>query len=218
VGGRVGWIARLAATSVALAGLVPVGWAGTARSAASAPLQAAGLEFSDEEGGVVLRDAFGSGTPEDPITLVEDITEDGPAVVTVRGMRTAFGNRATPGHGVGFVLVKIVRNLTRRPWHSFEMELREIKTRTSTFEDGLSFGQAMGGERVFGSDRFDAMRQTDEPLDSVVFSGAIIQPGESVTVRVVVTDFSPNWQFYLLQRRDAPIALLPDAASAAALP
>lgn len=197
---------RLAGLAPVLLALLPLGWAGPCRSAVGAPLLAAGLEFSDEEGGVVLHDAFGSGTPEDPITLVEDITEDGPAVVTVRGMRTAFGNRATPGHGVGFVLVKIVRNRTDRPWHSFEMELREIKGRPSTFEDGLSFGQAMGGERVFGSDRFDAMRQTDEPLDSVVFSGATIQPGESVTVRVVVTDFSPNWQFYILQRRDAPLA------------
>mgnify|MGYP000244704980 CR=1 FL=1 len=139
----------------------------------------------------------------------------GPAVVTVRGMRAAFGNRATGGHGVGFVLVKIVRNLTSRPWHSFEMEVREIMGRPSTFEDGLSFGQAMGDRRVFGSDRFVELRQTDEPLDSVVFSGATILPGEQVAVRVVVTDFSPNWQFYILQRRDAPLAgLVPTSEGA----
>lgn len=208
---------RLAGLAPALLALLPVGWAGPSRSAVSAPLLVAGLEFSDEEGGLVLHEAWGTGTPEDPITLVEDITDDGPALLTVRGLGTAFGNRATgslgvgSGRGVGFVLVKIVRNLTARPWHSFEMELREIKSRPSTFEDGLSFGQAMGGERVFGSDRFDAMRQTDEPLDSVVFSGATILPGESVTVRVVISDFSPNWQFYILQRRDAPLAHLPDA-------
>lgn len=175
-------------------------------------LVAAGLEFSDEEGGVVLREARGTGTPEDPITLVEDITEDGPAILTVRGMRAAFGNRAVPGHGVGFVLVKIVTNRTSRPWHAFEMEVRELKTRTSPFEDGLSFGQAIGGGRVFGSDRFAQVQVTDEPLDSVVFSGAVIEPGETVTVRVMITDFSPSWQFYLLQRRDAPAAAL-DGAS-----
>lgn len=178
----------------------------TLGQAGAAAVETAGLVFSDEEGGLVLRDAWGIGTPEDPITLVEDITDDGPAVVTVRGMRAAFGNRATGGHGVGFVLVKIVRNLTSRPWHSFEMEVREIMGRPSTFEDGLSFGQAMGDRRVFGSDRFVELQQTDEPLDSVVFSGATILPGEQVAVRVVVTDFSPNWQFYILQRRDAPLA------------
>ncbi len=181
----------------------------------AAPFEVAGLVFSDEEGGVVLRAAWGTGTPEDPITLVEDITDDGPAVITVRGMRAAFGNRAVPGQGVGFVLVKIVRNLTSRPWHSFEMELREIATRPSTFEDGLSFGQALGAARVFASDRFTELAQTDEPLDAVVFSGATVLPGETVTVRVLVTDFSPTYQFYILQRRDAPLAgLAPEASGA----
>ncbi|MCX7629141.1 MAG: hypothetical protein N2038_02715 [Geminicoccaceae bacterium] len=175
-------------------------------SAHAARLLAGGLEFSDEEGGLVLRDAWGAGTPEDPITLVEDITEEGPAVLTVRGMRASFGNRVVPGHGVGFVLVKIVTNRTNRPWHSFEMEVRELKGRASPFEDGLSFGQAIGAARLFGSDRFDSVQVTDEPLDAVVFSGSVIRPGESVTVRVMVTDFSPTWQFYILQRRDAPLA------------
>lgn len=203
---RFGSLAGFVAPTTLLVTLAAVGSAATGGSAASAPVETAGLTFSDEDGGVVLHEAFGSGTPDDPITLVEDITEDGPAVVTVRGMRTSFGNRAAPGHGVGFVLVKIVRNLTSRPWHSFEMEVRERRGQPSTFEDGISFGQAMGGERVFGSDRFTELRQTDEPLDAVVFSGATILPGETVTVRVVVTDFSPNWQFYILQRRDAPLA------------
>lgn len=203
---RFGSSAGLVGHLTRLLGLVALIAAGSPSSPRAAPLLTAGLEFSDEEGGVVLHEAFGSGTPDDPITLVEDITEDGPAVVTVRGMRTSFGNRAAPGHGVGFVLVKIVRNLTSRPWYSFEMEVRERRGQPSTFEDGISFGQAMGGERVFGSDRFTELRQTDEPLDAVVFSGATILPGETVTVRVVVTDFSPNWQFYILQRRDAPLA------------
>lgn len=174
----------------------------------AAPLETAGLVFDDENGGVVLREARGVGTPEDPIVLVEDITDDGPAVITVRGMRASFGNRAAPGHGVGFVLVKIVRNRTTRAWHSFEMEVRELRGRPSSFEDGLSFGQAMGAVRVFGSDRFPEMRQTDEPLDAVVFSGATILPGETFAVRVVITDFSPTWQFYIIQRRDAPLAAL----------
>lgn len=179
-----------------------------AQTAAAASLVAGGLEFSDEEGGFVLRDAWGTGTPEDPITLVEEITEEGPAVLTVRGMRGSFGNRATGGHGVGFVLVKIVTNRTSQAWHSFEIEVRELKGRASPFEDGLSFGQAIGPARLFGSDRFESVHVTDEPLDAVVFSGSVIRPGERVTVRVVVTDFSPTWQFYILQRRDSLLAAL----------
>lgn len=179
-------------------------WSGTAEATT---LSAGGLEFSDEEGGIILREAFGTGTLEDPITVVEDITDDGPAVLVIRGMRASFGNKIGTDHSVGFALHKIVRNMTSRPWHSFELEVREIKARESNYQDGLSFGQAMGSDRRFASDRFTEMTQQDEPIDSVVFSGATIQPGESVAVRVLVTDFSPNWQFYVVQRRDAPLAL-----------
>lgn len=177
-----------------------------AGAALAAPVTVAGLTFSDEEGGLVLHDGWGSGTEEDPITLVEDITDDGPAVLVIRGMRRPFGNRVGTDHAIGFVLTKIVRNLTGRPWHSFELELREQKSRPSSYEDGLSFGQALGDQRRFGSDRFTQLSQTDEPLDAVVFAGATIAHGEEVQVRVLVTDYSPNWQFYLLQRRDAPLA------------
>ncbi|MDX6751506.1 hypothetical protein SH611_16995 [Geminicoccaceae bacterium 1502E] len=175
-------------------------------SALAAPVTVAGLTFSDEEGGLVLRGGWGTGTDQDPITLLEDITGDGPAILVIRGMRQIFGNRVGTDHAVGFVLTKIVRNLTGRPWHSFELELREQKSRPSPYEDGLSFGQALGDRRRFGSDRFDQLSQTDEPIDAVVFAGTTIQPGETVQVRVLVTDYSPNWQFYLLQRRDAPLA------------
>jgi len=181
--------------------------AGGTGAAPAAPYLVAGLEFSDEEGGLVIRNAYGAGTPEDPITLEEDILEEGPAIVVVRGMTRDFGNRVGGGdQAIGFVLVKHVRNMTTRPWHSFEIEVREIRSRTSSYEDGLSFGQAMGSARLFGSDRFDQMSQTDEPVDAVVFSGATVLPGETVTIRVVVTDFSPTWQFYILQRREAPLA------------
>ena len=183
-------------------------WLAASTSAAeAAPYLVAGLEFSDEEGGLVITNAYGTGTPEDPITIEEDILEDGPALLVVRGMTRDFGNRIGGGdQAVGFVLTKKVRNRTTRPWHSFEIEVRELRTRTSTYEDGLSFGQSMGSARLFGSDRFSQMLQTDEPIDAVVFSGDTIWPGESLTIRVVITDFSPNWQFYILQRREAPLA------------
>lgn len=174
--------------------------------AAAAPITLEGVTFSDEEGGLVLHEGWGRGTLADPFTLVEDITDDGPAVLVIRGVTAHPGNRAGTDHAVAFVLVKIVRNLTQRPWQSFELELREIKTRTSPYEDGLSFGQALGDRRRFGSDRFTALAPTDEPLDAVVFSGATILPGETVTVRLMVTDYSPADPIYLLQRRDNPLA------------
>ena len=40
-----------------------------------------------------------------------------------------------------------------------------------------------------------------------------ILPGETVTLSVVITDTTPRWEFYLLQKRDSPLA---DAAPQAA--
>ena len=127
----------------------------TAAQAASArPITLAGLTFSDELGGVVLHDGWGTGTAADPFVLVEEINEDGPAVLIVRGMRSRLGDAPDARFQQGIVLRKIVTNATTRGWHAFELELRETLERTSTYEDGLSFGQATRQQRPFTADRY----------------------------------------------------------------
>lgn len=185
---------------------VAAGLALAAGSAVAAPLTLDKLTFDDRLGGVVLRDGWGTGTLDDPFVLVEDITDDGPAVLAISGLRMDFGNRIGTQHSVGFALTKIVRNLTERQWDSFELEARELLSRSSPYEDGLSFAQDSTRELPLASDRFSDAYKTDEPLDSIVFSGATVLPGETVTVRVIITDYSPSWEFYLLQRRNAPVA------------
>jgi hypothetical protein len=172
------------------------------------PITLDGVTFDDRLGGVVLHSGSGSGSLDDPFVLVEDILEDGPAILSITGLGYNFGNRVGTRHTVGFALTKIVRNLTKRDWEVFELEARELLSRTSPYEDGLSFAQDADDKRLVASDRFDSAHKTDEPLDSVVFSGASIRPGETVTVRVVITDYSPTYEFYLLQRRNAPVASL----------
>lgn len=167
-----------------------------------------GLRFSDEGASIILHDGWGSGTREDPFTLVEDILSDDNAVLTITGIRRDFGNRVDMSQPIGFTLKKIVRNLTQRPWHIFEMEVRELRERASTFEDGLSFAQAAGDKRLYQSDKFPEIWQTDEPLDAVTFSGATIPPGETVAMTVTITDFSPSYRFFLIQRRQSPLAEL----------
>jgi hypothetical protein len=189
--------ARLVAAALVLA----------AGGTAAAPVTLDKLTFDDRLGGVVLRDGWGTGTLEDPFVLVEDIIDDGPAVLTVTGFRMDFGNRIGTQHTTGFALTKIIRNMTERQWDSFELEVRELLSRSSPYEDGLSFAQDASRDIAMGSDRFTAVYKTDEPLDSLVFSGDTIRPGETVTVRMVITDYSPSWEFYLLQRRNAPVAL-----------
>jgi hypothetical protein len=182
-------------------------------STVAGPIILEGITFDDRLGGVVLHEGRGTGSLDDPFVLVEDITDDGPAVLTITGLRGDFANRVGTQHLVGFALTKIVRNRTERVWEVFELEVRERLSRASPYEDGLSFAQDAAVPELMGSDRYTSAYKTDEPLDSVVFSGAAIAPGETVTVRVVITDYSPNWQFYLLQRRNAPVAALGGGAA-----
>ena len=127
-------------------------------------LKLGSLTFSDELGGVVLKGGSGTGTVADPFVLIEDITDDGPAVLVIRGMRQQFGNTLGTPHLVGFSIRKIVTNRTRRDWYDFELELREILTRASPYEDGLSFGQAGLEMRPFTADRYARVQLRDEPL------------------------------------------------------
>ncbi len=203
---------RMARTAFPVAGLLLALLAGRP---SAAPVTLEGITFSDEEGGFTILEGRGRGRPDDPFVIVEEIHDDRrPAILTIRGIDRGLGNRLGGSPVIGFTLVKVVRNGTARTWTSFEMELREIKSRPSPYEDGLSFAQARGAERLYRSDRFTDAFQTDEPLDAVTFTGGAVAPGETVTMQVAITDYSPNWQFYLLQRRQVPLAEVGATAAA----
>ena len=177
-----------------------------AGGAGAEPITLDGLTFSDELGGVRLERGWGSGSIDDPFVLVEEITSDGPAILIVRGLSHRFGNRIRSHHEVGFALTKLVRNGTAQAWSLFNLELREFFDHPSPFGDGLSFGQASDAGRPFRSDGFAESLDTREPFDGVQFFGGLIEPGETVALSVVVSDTTPRWEFYLLQKRDSPLA------------
>lgn len=176
------------------------------QQAEAASITLGGITFSDELGGVELVEGWGSGRVEDPFVLVERITDDGPAALIVRGLRARIGNPLGTPQTVGFALRKIVTNATQRLWHGFELELREELERTSDYGDGLSFGQATRQQRPFAADRFASVVQRDEPLDAVEFADGVVAPGETVTVSMLITDYTPRFEFFLLQRRESPVA------------
>lgn len=161
-----------------------------------------GLTFSDELGGVRLLEGSGTGTLDDPVVLVEEITDYGPAVIVIRGMHARFGNRIRSQHDVGFAITKVVRNATSQPWTLFTLELREKLQQESPFGDGLSFGQASEAGRPFLSDRFETNLETREPYDGVQFYDGVVEPGETVVLNFVITDTTPRFKFYLMQKRD----------------
>lgn len=195
-----GWWARTLAAAALVLPAEPV-W--------TAPITLGGLTFSDELGGVVLHAGWGSGTSDDPFVLVEEINDEGPAVLVIRGLKERLGDPLRGAGQAGFALRKIVTNRTGRTWAAFELELRERLEEPSSYEDGLSFGQATWASRAFAADRFKTVSMTDEPLDAVVFSDGLVFPGETVTVTAMITDYTPLPEFFLLQRREGPVATLP---------
>lgn len=173
------------------------------------PITLNGITFSDEAGGFVLIDGWGSGTRGDPFVIVERIFGDEPAVLVVRDLTAAFGNPVGTQHIAGFAMTKVVINGTERTWRSYELELQERLGQDSTYGDGLSFGQHARARRSFSSDLYRDMTAIDEPLDGVTFSQGAVRPGEQVVFSFFVTDNTPKSVFYLVQRREAPVATIP---------
>ncbi len=165
----------------------------------------AGISFSDEEGGFALTSVSGAGTVEDPFVVVEEIFDPRQAVLVIRGMR-AFGNRVGGQQTAALALRKIVVNRTAEVWQNFQLELREVPTRHSPYEDGLSFGQNTELAEIFTLSSFPDLQRFDEPQDTLGFSGQTVAPGDSAHFQFVVSDTSPIGKVYLYQEPLQPVS------------
>lgn len=173
------------------------------------PVTLNGITFSDELGGFTIVAGSGSGTPDDPFVIVERVTANRPAVLTIRGLTPSFGNPVGTNHYVGFALTKVVINATGRAWRSFGLELETRLGEHSSYLDGLSFGQEREAARSIGADRYRDTVVIDEPSDGVRFTRGEVRPGEQVVIRLIVTDNTPRPEFYLAQLRPEPMAGAP---------
>jgi len=177
-----------------------------ARPALADPITVEGLTFSDELGNFRLISVTGKGTLDDPFVVKEDITGPNDPVLVIKNFGHDFGNRVGSQHTAAFAMEKIVTNKTTKTWQGFQVELREIQNRPSTYEDGLSFGQASQIADGYVQSSMPNAQRLDEPEDSLGFGGANIPPGGTATFRFVISDMSPLYRFYLVQRPQQPLS------------
>ena len=198
-----------------IAALLCLGLAVSATPAPAEDFTAGGLRFSDELGGFRLISVTGSGTASDPIVVVEEITQVGPAVLTIRGQQMIPMGDA-PARKAAFVnlaVIKVVINGTHGAWTGFDLELQEELKKPSPYEDGLSFDQLGSfSDEPFASDSFSLTRRMPEPYDRVQFYDGTVDPGEAVRFNLFITDPTPASVFYLLQEPHLIIARGPEAA------
>ena len=194
-----GGLARRRLALLAGVGLVP------AQGSAGA-WTTGGLTFSDELGGTRLVGASGTGTRDDPIILLEEITGAGPAVLVVRNHRTghldispalgflsALGgqDRRQPGP-VGLDRV--------RPGAHGAPSIRRASTPT-----GSRSTSRRAFARAAKADRFAQTLQDDEPFDRIRFDGGNVDPQEHLRLDFDIVDVNGGAVFYLVQQ---PIILL----------
>ncbi len=84
-------------------------------------------------------------------------------------------------------------------WIEFGFELQEVKDKPSTFGDGLSFDQRQEDKELISSDAFKRFSRDFEPADKLLFQEGTVDVGETAGFSFVITDFTPRWEFYLVQ-------------------
>jgi hypothetical protein len=172
------------------------------------PITREGITFSDELGNFNVVSVTGKGTLSDPFVLREDVTGPDDPVLVIRGFSRDFGNRAGTQHTAAFAMTKIVVNKMTRAWAGYQIELRELESRHSTYEDGLSFGQGSEIADGYVSSSLPHSQRLDEPEDSLGFGGNMIEPGAEARFSFVISDMSPIGKFYLVQRPLQPLSRL----------
>jgi len=184
--------------------------AGSPGPAWPAELRAGHYSFSDELGGFQLLSATGTGAPNDPIVLVEEIEEAAPITLVIRRHGPSrFARR----EGFGTLTIeKVVVNRSERVWAGFEIELQEILKRPSVYTDGLSFNQLAAKIPDVSSDAFADTNRLFEPYDRIRFESGFVDPDATARFKITITDPTPDLEFYVVQDPKLLSAGLPGAA------
>lgn len=164
------------------------------------PWLAGAYSFSDELGGFTIRSVSGLGTKEDPIVIVQELNSASPVTMIIRATRTIkpFAFAGDIANGVIHMRIRTL-NASQLPWLEFEFELQEILRKPSVYGDGLSFDQRRTDSSVIVSDRFKQYDDRFEPYDRLIYFDGYVDPLDIAEFSFMITDFTPQPEFYLLQ-------------------
>ncbi len=156
--------------------------------------------FSDELGGFRILSASGTGTRDDPVVITEELYSSSPVTMTIRTVRPIRPFDTSGNYANGMLSMRIVaHNASGQGWVEFEFELQEIRHVPSTLGDGLSFDQRGENKEVVSSDSFGFFSRDFEPHDKLLFSRGKVDPGETAGFSFLITDYTPRWEFFLVQ-------------------
>lgn len=191
---------------LALLGLALAAW--PARAADDLGRWHAGAySYSDERGGFAIVAISGSGTKDDPVVVTQEFFSASPVTLVIRAEKPVRSRVMAGDFANGFIYMRVVAiNNSGLPWLEFEFELQEIEGEASTFGDGLSFDQRRTDSVNIGSDRFARFNRDYEPFDRLVFSDGSVDPRRSVSFDFLITDFTPRWQYFLVQDPTVPFS------------
>ena len=173
---------------------------GSAPSQAQGPFLAGAYSFSDELGGFTIASVSGSGTRNDPVVLTEELYSATPVTLTIRTTRPilAFDDSGEFANGTLYMRI-VVQNASGQGWVEFEFELQEVLNKPSTFGDGLSFDQRAENRAAISSDSLNEFSRDFEPYDKLLFRKGHVDPGDTAGFSFLITDFTPRWEFFLVQ-------------------
>ncbi len=156
--------------------------------------------FSDELGGFIILGVSGSGTKADPIVLTEELNSATPVTLVIRTIRPIRPFDYSGLYANGFIHMQIeAKNNSALPWVEFEFELQEHLNKPSVFGDGLSFDQRRTDGADISSANFAEFSRDFEPYDRLLFKTGKIDHLENATFSFLITDYTPRWEFFLVQ-------------------
>jgi hypothetical protein len=162
--------------------------------------RAGNYSFSDEMGGFTIRAISGRGTRTNPIVIEEELYSASPVTMVIRAAGAVSGEGIDGNLATSALYLKlVVLNASGQSWIEFEFELQEILHHASVFGDGLSFDQRRENSDRITSTAFGQFSRDFEPYDRLRFIEGKVDPRETANFEFALTDFTPRWEFFLVQ-------------------